>query len=136
MKGIAKIKRTDGQYEKINLCGYKQAEESAANAPVNVDLPINRDSTLCGAPPEVIKKIPGGANQTATVCGFDHAADFIVDGASADQTKYFTVDGKLKPNTVYNVAMSDPSALEDGFMCESEEIDFSQYKIVTGIEVK
>lgn len=44
MKGIAKIKRTDGQYEKINLCGYKQAEESAANAPVNVDWIVNRKS--------------------------------------------------------------------------------------------
>lgn len=70
------------------------------------------------------------------MCDFnkEDASDFVVDGKSAAQSDQVVFDGVMKPNTQFNIPVSDPVPLEDGFMCESEEIDFADYKKVEAVE--
>ena len=94
-----------------------------------IEVIINYTDTFKLPPVEVLKFEPGEQDQIVTVCEFNNAdaSDFIYDN------KYIEFDGVMKPKIVFDVNMSEPVALLEGFYSESEEIDFGNYKKVEAV---
>lgn len=109
---------------------YVQVTKLGVIAPKTYELPIVTTNMFNLPPAEVLKFKPGKQDQIKTICDFDadDAKNFIIDGKSADQSKCYDFNGVLSTKTEYDVNVSDPVALLDGFICESEELDFRKFK--------
>lgn len=96
-----------------------------------VELVINYTDTFTLPPLEVLKFEPGEQDQIVTLCAFDNtdADDFVFDN------NYVEFDGAMQLKTRINIPMSEPVALGDGFISESDEIDFALYKNVNDVSV-
>lgn len=116
--------------------GYKQITKLNVAVPKTVEIPIGSTYTFNLPPVEILKFAPGLQNQVKSICAFDNADadDFMVGGESGELAKYVTFDGTMRLKTEYAIVMGDPVALGDGFMCESEELDFADYKKVEAVK--
>ena len=112
--------------------GYSQITKKNITAPKTVSIAINNTPSLCLPPVEILK---AGTQET-------NVSVKINDFSASDEAQFTHEDGvefgdnglKLKNN--YNVAMTIPVALGSaGYISQSDEIDFSTYKSVEGVDV-
>jgi hypothetical protein len=112
--------------------GYSQITKKNITAPKTVSIAINNTPSLCLPPVEILK---AGTQET-------NASVKINDFSASDEAQFTHENGvefgdnglKLKNN--YNVAMTIPVALGSaGYISQSDEIDFSTYKSVEGVDV-
>lgn len=112
--------------------GYSQITKKNITAPKTVSIAINNTPSLCLPPVEILK---AGTQET-------NVSVKINDFSASDEAQFTHEDGvefgdnglKLKNN--YSVAMTIPVALGSaGYISQSDEIDFSTYKSVEGVDV-
>nr|DAP83075.1 MAG TPA: hypothetical protein [Caudoviricetes sp.] len=112
--------------------GYSQITKKNITAPKTVSIAINNTPSLCLPPVEILK---AGTQET-------NVSVKISDFSASDEAQFTHKNGvefgdnglKLKNN--YNVAMTIPVALGSaGYISQSDEIDFSTYKSVEGVDV-
>ena len=112
--------------------GYSQITKKNITAPKTVSIAINNTPSLCLPPVEILK---AGTQET-------NISVKINDFSASDEAQFTHEDGvefggegmKLKNN--YSVVMTIPVALGSaGYISQSDEIDFSTYKSVEGVDV-
>jgi len=113
--------------------GYSQVTKLNVAAPKTVKISINRTKTFCLPPVEVLKFKAGDANIVVTECGFDNT-----DKTDFTHSNQVDFDGSMHLVTKFNVSMSTPVEVttETGYISESDEIDFSSYKNVEGVDIE
>lgn len=69
-------------------------------------------------------------------CDFnkEDANEFIIDGESAERSNKIIFDGTMHPATEFLINTHEPYPLGNGYVSESDEIHFSDYKKVEAVE--
>jgi hypothetical protein len=80
----------------------------------------------------VLKHAPGTEGQSITAFGFSEgdAQDWLIGGQPAAGDGQTVFDGTARLKVQYVFAFGYPEALGDGYMAESETVDFTPYKKV------
>lgn len=113
------------------VAGWKQITK--LNTTGNTKVTINFPETLnfCFPPIDVLQLQPGANNVLLNSYTFD-----VGDGGRFEYNENNVVfDGKVHCNTNIKVPMTEPTALGSGFTCMSDEIDFSEYNSVEGVQI-
>lgn len=118
-----------------DAAGMQQYEAMGITAPLHVDLPVQYTADYRRPQPEVLKYNPESGVQDQVITGqrFDDGEDFIVDGESAVYSPYFVFDKAAKLNTTYKVKTEKTEAIDESTVCETEYIDFGQWKKIEQI---
>lgn len=116
---------------------YRQITKLNVTAPKIERISIKPTETFCLPPVEVLKFQPGEQDVMTTVCAFDNsdADDFFIGGMPGDEASCIIFDGVMKPKMQYMISFAEPSVLGEGFLLESEKIDFSQFKKVEAVKI-
>lgn len=115
--------------------GLQQHEVTVSAAPLNVDLPIQYTTDYRRPQPEVLKYNPDSGAQDQVITGqrFDDGEGFVVDGESAAFSPYFVFDKAAKINMVYKVKTEKTEVIDESTVCETEYIDFGEWKKIEQI---
>ena len=112
--------------------GYSQITKKSVTAPKTVSIAINNTPSLCLPPVEILKA--GTQETNVSVKINDFSASDEAQFTHTDSVEFG--DSGLKLKNDYSVAMSIPVALGSaGYISQSDEIDFSVYKSVEGVDV-
>ena len=108
----------------------QQVTKLGVIAPKIEEVSINYTNKFNLPPVEVLKFEPGAQDQVVTACSFNNsdATDFIYN------VEFVEFDGTMRLKTVFDIPMSEPTILGDGYISESAEVDFSIYKKVTEVK--
>lgn len=117
---------------------YRQITKLNVTAPKIERISIKPTETFCLPPVEVLKFRPGEQDVLTTVCAFDNsdADDFFIGGMPGDEASCIIFDGMMKPKTHYEISVGSGVALGTGYIFETEEMDFSQFKKVEAVSVE
>lgn len=111
--------------------GWKQVTK--LNAPSNTRVVINFPETLtfCFPPIDVLQLQPGTTNVTMNSYTFD-----VGDGSKFEyDNKKVMFDGMVHCKTGINIKMTEPTPLETGFICISDDIDINDYNSIEEIMI-
>lgn len=112
--------------------GYSQITKMNVTAPKTVSIAINNTPSLCLPPVEILKA--GTQETNVSVKINDFSASDEAQFTHTDNVEFG--DSGLKLKNDYGVAMTIPVALGSaGYISQSDEIDFSVYKSVEGVNV-
>ena len=117
---------------KLTNLGYQQVTKLNTSAYKGVDIPIKANADFVRPPISVLKLRDDGITETDTVCEFNNgdASDFV-----ANDGVVFT-GGIMKPRTVFEITMTEPTELASGYISNTELIDMTNYKAVKAVDVR
>lgn len=117
---------------------YQQITKLNVTAPKIERISIKPTETFCLPAVEVLKFQPGEQDVLTTVCAFDNsdADDFFIGELPGDEAPCIIFDGVMKPKMQYEISIDNGVILGDGYIFETEEIDFSQFKKVEAVAVE
>ena len=103
-----------------------------ANDTVPRDFVFNVNNNSYAYPPvEVLRLNDDGDNENVTICEFDNGdeSSFIYEQDLADNDKFHTIafNGTMYPKTEYNIYMSTPEKLYNGYISVSEIIPLTRF---------
>lgn len=133
-KHVKIIQKLNGEKTELYPVNLNQIEETNVVAMQTLDIAVKDDRALCRPPIEVLKSADGITQTKTNTFNQEDATKYIIDGEIANQCPYVTFDGTMKPITQYDISITEPSVLNNGKMCETEEIVFNQYKIIDKID--
>lgn len=103
-----------------------------ANDTISRDFVFNVNNNSYAYPPvEVLRLNDDGDNENVTICEFNNGEEssFIYETHLADDDKFHTIsfDGTMFPKTEYNIYMSEPKQLYNGYISVSEIIPLNRF---------
>ena len=112
--------------------GYSQITKKNVMAPRTISIAINDTPSLCLPPVEILKAGTQETNVSVKTNDFSASDESLF--SHADGVEFGASGLRLKND--YDVAMTIPTALGSaGYISQSDEIDFSVYKNVEGVDV-
>lgn len=110
--------------------GFVQFNLEATTSPYTIYLPIQKTRDFCLPKPEILRE---GTSSTNNVTMLDYNSDdsskFSYDNDSIE------LDGSMHIKTRHNVPVSSPSILGNGYISNSDSINFSNYRSVSSISI-
>lgn len=115
--------------------GYSQITKMGVQNGSIVQIPIQKTTTFCKPPIEVLKFKTGSKAQIVTANNYNNgdSDDFLIGNRPAGECPYVKFDGTMHPAISYNIVVSSPEPCGKGYMAESDVIDFNDYKKVVSI---
>ena len=116
---------------------YKQVNKLDVKAPQSIEIAINKTNTFALPPVEVLKLDTGETDVTQNQFDFSagDGSKFEIDGIVAKNSPYIIFDGMARPNHEYGYALGTATKMVNGYYLESEEIDFSKFKVIDGVSL-
>lgn len=117
--------------------GYKQINKLDIKAPQSVEITINKTKTFALPPVEVLKLDKGETDVIQNQFDFSagDGSKFEIDGVVAKNSPYIIFDGTVRPNHTYSYKLGDATKMVSGYYLESEEVDFSKFKVIDGVSL-
>lgn len=119
----------------ILSCGmgtsYDQVTRLGVSANTDIDIHINDTLDFSRPPIEVLKYSAGEQDQTSTLSSFNsnEASDY-------ENNSLVSFDGELALKVSYNLDISVPTPLGDGYISESNEIVAGNYYSIIGVDIQ
>ena len=123
----------NGLWEQISSSGgggggsadYKQITKLNITAPKTGLISINVTNTFAKAPLEILKFVEGENDVVVTLCDFDNS-----DSTDFEDNEFLTFDGNMSLKTIYDIVVSTPTQLVQGYCSITEDIDLTKFKSV------
>ena len=114
-----------------SAAGWKQITKLNVSSGEKVRIQFPETLTFCLPPIDVLQLVPGASNVILNQYTFDN-----VDNNRFNYNEGKVIfDGKSRCNTEYNIVMTTPQPLGNGFISISNEIDFNDYNNIDDIYV-
>lgn len=109
---------------------YSQVTKNVTTANEEIEIEVYENTNFNRAPIEILKQQASSSGVTSTLC------DFIdTDSSKFNYVDNVEFDGSAHLQTNFNLTMSTPTALGEGYVSESDEIDISKFNVIEGVDV-